>query len=277
MAGNEYTGKKIDASKAGRTIVSALEVITPGDAGSLWQAVKDSNVVDKALGVQASSKYLQALAESYENASNAKRQILAVIADLVPFKEIQGYIPGLTSHRFEMARRHLIQHGCGVPLPPSRIHRIRIDEAQLDHFLTFITSPHVVQDLPFGQRYLNLSNGHVLETPNVIRSMIPSRICDQYRQYCEETQVKPFSISTMRRLLDACSATIRKSLQGLDYLSADGAKAFDDLSMVVSKLEHMGSSCDWVNQCEKSLKEAKQYVKTDFKVETVRLHCVYLT
>ena len=109
--------------------MSALKVITPGDAGSLWQAVKDSNVVDKALGVQVSSKYLQALAESYENASgwDAKRQIFAVIADLVPFKEIQGYIPGLTLYRFEMARRHLIQHGRGVPLPPSRIHRIRID------------------------------------------------------------------------------------------------------------------------------------------------------
>lgn len=262
--------KKIHASKAGRTIVSALEVITPGDAGSLWQAVKESNVVEKALGLKEPSKYLQALAEVYENATgwDARRQILSVIVDLAPLKEIQRYIPGLTSYRFEMAKRHLIQHGRGVPIPPRRIYRVRIDETRLDHFLTFITSPHVVQDLPFGQRYLKLSNGHVLETPNVIRSMIPSRICDQYRQYCEETQVKPFSTSTMRRLLDVCAATTRKSLQGLDYLSADGAKAFDDLSEVVSKLENMGRNSDWVHQCEKSLKEAKQYIKTDYKVGT---------
>lgn len=71
-----------------------------------------------------------------------------------------------------------------------------------------------------------------IETPNVIRAMISSRICDQYRQYCKETEVKPFSTSTMKRLLDVCTATIRKSLQGLDYISANWAKAFDDLSGV---------------------------------------------
>ena len=55
----------------------------------------------------------------------------------------------------------------------------------LDHFLTFITSLHVIQDLPFGQRYLHLSSGQVLETPNVIRTMIPQRIVKQYVQYCD--------------------------------------------------------------------------------------------
>lgn len=56
---------------------------------------------------------------------------------------------------------------------------MRVDESQLDHFLFFITSPRVVQDLPFGQRYLFLTNGNILKTPNVIRSMIPQRITKQ--------------------------------------------------------------------------------------------------
>ena len=109
-------------------------------------------------------------------------------------------------------------------------------ESQLDHFLTFITSSHVIQDLPFGQRYLHLTNGQVLETPNVIRSLIPQRIIEQYTQYCKENDMKPLSPSTMSRVLSVCTATVRKSLQGLDYIAADGAKAFDDLAAIAAKL-----------------------------------------
>ena len=40
------------------------------------------------------------------------------------------------------------------------------------------------------------------------------------------------SKSIMLRILDACKATVRKSLQGLDYIAAEGAKAFDDLIVI---------------------------------------------
>ena len=41
-------------------------------------------------------------------------------------------------------------------------------------FLTFITRNQVAQDLPFGRRYLQLSSGEFLETPDVI-SIIAGR------------------------------------------------------------------------------------------------------
>jgi hypothetical protein len=122
--------KKIHVSKAGIAITSALEVITPDDAGNLWQDVQDSHVVDKAVGVQSpiEHKYLEALAETYQNATgcNTRKQVLATMADLVSLKKIQRYIPGLTSHRFEAARRHILQHGRGAPAPLSTEVRVRI-------------------------------------------------------------------------------------------------------------------------------------------------------
>ena len=144
---------------------------------------------------------------------------------------------------------------------------MRIDESQLDDFLTFITSTHVIQDLPFGQRYLHLKNGRVLEVPNVIRSMIPKRIIQQYNQICEETGMKPLSSSTIYRVLSVCTATVRKSLQGLDYYSADVGKAFDDLAALTRRLENHGIvDQKWVRYCEESLKAGKQYIKTEYKV-----------
>ena len=64
-----------------------------------------------------------------------------------------------------------------------------------------------------------------------------------------------------------CSATVRKSLQGLDYIAADGAKAFDDLAAITVKLAD-NHACDreWVNYCQGALKAGKQYIKIDYKV-----------
>ena len=106
---------------------------------------------------------------------------------------------------------------------------MRVNEEQLDHFLTFITSPHVIQDLPFGQKTLSLADGTVVEPPNIIRTLIPERIVAQYKQYCEEVEFTLFSRSTMLRILSSCSVTVRQSLHGLDYIAADCGKAFDEL------------------------------------------------
>jgi len=233
--------------------------------------LKQSETVEKALGLRSShtdQKYLTALAETYENVSgwDTRRQVLSIMADLVPVPVIQQYIPGMTEYRIKVARQHKSRYGRGVPVEAPKSPRMRVDESQLDHFLSFITSPHVIQDLPFGQRYLQLSNGQVLETPNAIRTMIPQRIVDQYQQFCSETEFVPFSASTMLRILSSCSASVRKSLQGLDYLTADGTKAIDDLIAMAEKLGDYGQDQHWVQQCRQSLKRGKQYLKADYKV-----------
>ena len=51
---------------------------------------------------------------------------------------------------------------------------MKVENQQLDHFLTYMTSLYVIQDLPYGQQYLRLSSGKILETRNVIRTMIPN-------------------------------------------------------------------------------------------------------
>ena len=265
--------KKAHIAMAKALVVAGLEVIAPGDAGHLWQALRDSGAVEKEFRIAEESteeqKYLNALAESYRNAScwETRRQVLSIMADLTSFKRIQQYIPGLTEYRFKIARYHALHHGWGAEVSTMKSPRLRIELTQLDHFLDYITSPHVTQDLPFGQRYLRLSSVQVLETPNVIRTMIPSRLVRQYQAFCDETGFKPFGAATMLRILSACSATVRKSLQGLDYTAAAGAKGFDDLCTVIERLEERGLSKGTAKHWQQSLKECKQYLKSDFKVK----------
>ena len=60
-----------------------------------------------------------------------------------------------------------------------------IDPQKLDHFLAFITSTHIIQDLPFGDKTLKLSSNAEIKVPNVVRSLMPEQIVLQYLGYCK--------------------------------------------------------------------------------------------
>ena len=63
-------------------------------------AVQSSRGVETALGIDDNidRKYLEVLAETYQHATSwdTRRQVLAIMADLVPYRDIQKFILGLT-------------------------------------------------------------------------------------------------------------------------------------------------------------------------------------
>ena len=257
--------KRRYARKAKQSVREVFEVIAPGQSEKLLAAVGGNVPLERS---QAEEELLEALAESYLNATawSTKRQILSIMADKLPLKELQHYIPGVTAYRFNIARHHKLLHGRGAVVPVDIARRMKVDYAQVDHFLNFITSPHVVQDLPFGEKMLKLSTGEVIKTPNVVRMLIPERITQQYYQFCAETEFTPMSKRTLLRVLDACSASVRKSLQGLDNFSAQGSKAFDNLCETVDRIAEQAKSQAWAKETKQSLRDAKQYLRADYKV-----------
>ena len=120
--------------KARDAIVAMLNVMTPGDGALLWETLQSSALVVEAFGI--------------EKPSPAEEKYLLVLA------EIQQYLPNVTKYRIKIARSHRLMYGRGVPQPPAKRARMKVDNSQLDHFLTFITSRYIIQDLPFGQKYL---------------------------------------------------------------------------------------------------------------------------
>ncbi len=127
-------------------------------------------------------------------------------------------------------------------------------EEKLDHFLSFITSTHIIQDLPFGEKTLRLSSHEELKIPNVVRSQIPRRICTNEPQHLIES-------------IECLLSLYLQSLQGLEYFSASGAEAFDELQKVVDKLvDECGKNLTWGKDVNDKLKHAKRYLKGDCKV-----------
>ena len=135
----------------------------------------------------------EALIESYGKADTwqLKRQILSILAKTMHYKSMIEKIPGLTEYRYYKAKNHSAVDGCALPPPCNEQLGQRMDPHKLDIFLDFITSSHIIKDLPFGERKLRLSNGKVVETPNVIRCLAPAAIIQQFKQYCVENDEVP--------------------------------------------------------------------------------------
>ena len=71
---------------------------------------------------------------------------------------------------------------------------------------------------------------------------------------------------TLQRVLAVCSSSVRKSLQGLDNLSAQGVEAFHALEKLVDKLVDCGKTQQWAREIKQQLRLSKQYLKGDYKV-----------
>lgn len=111
-----------------------------------------------------------------------------------------------------------------------------MDPVKLDNFLDFITSEHIVRDLPFGERKIKMSDGSVMELPNVVHSMGASDVINQYKSYCREHEITPLGDSTMYRIISQCGAKVRTSLEGIDYFVAEASRGFGTFSDVLDEL-----------------------------------------
>ena len=271
---NDASGRtrRLHERKAKQVVSAVLGEIAPNDPDLLWESImssKQNETGNHTCSSGLDKELMYTLANCYKNANewDSRRQILSIMADKVSLATIKQWIPGLTSYRFKVARQHAAVHGSGKLVPTNAQTKSFIPEAKLAHFLDFITSSHVIQDLPFGAKTITLSTNEVIQVPNVVRNMIPERIVCQYQKYSAEHDFTPMSRSTLLRILHVCAASTRKSLQGLDYVSCSGAQAFEDLVNVVHQLGENGMGLTWAKTQKEALKEAKRYLKTDFKVK----------
>lgn len=255
--------------KARQVLSASLDEISPLNSEIMLKAIKESHDTDG----DHDETLLEALAECFENATHwrSRRQILSIFADKVSFKVISQWLPEITRYRYNIARHHQLLHGRGTEVAVEKRTRVKISLDKLDHFIAFITSSRVIQDMPYGEKSLKMSSGVQLKIPNVIRNSISDQIIKQYQSYCQEIGFNSsLSKSTMYRILDVCSASLRTSLQGLDYFSAEGSKAFDDLDEVVDKLGDIYNfGLTWSKEQKRKLKLAKRYLKTDYKVRNI--------
>lgn len=180
--------KRYYVRKAGQGVAAMMEDIALNSHAQLFQAVCSSQAVQRTLFSDDETEaavdrtLLEALAECYHAAGcwETRCQILSIMADKVSFNKLRRWIPDLTNYRFTEAKRHCLKHERGAPVPSASPPGMRVSTAQIDHFIAFSTSAHVIQDLPFGERTITLTARVTIKVPNVLRTMVPERLVRQY-------------------------------------------------------------------------------------------------
>lgn len=271
------TQQKYYLRKAKEVFHAALSVVSPGQEGEIWKALRqDSNLSEdhssKVKQLEIDSNLMETLIKAHSEAQSwqSKRQILSLFANDFTREELQRLIPGLSKWQIDQAREHATKYGPGQPIAEKQIFRTRIDNEKLDHFLDFISRPEYLQDVAFGTKSMKLDSGERITIPAVVRTLIPTRIIQQYLAYCQQQDFQPASERSLYRILDACSASMQKSLQGLDNVTAEGTHAIDTLIEVIQALPESEVGHSWRKETERQIKEAKRYLKTDFKTHVER-------
>ena len=278
------TQQKYYIGKAKQMFAATLSVISPGQEQQLWQSIRqDPFITEKESTTGAKRKYfdinsepIDVLVKAHNEAPSwqTKRQILSLFANDFSRSELQKLIPGLSKWRIDQARDHATKIGRGQTVPEKKIFRRRIDNAKVDHFLDYISRPQLLQDAAFGAKTLRLDSGEKIIIPAVVRTLIPSRIIEQYVCHSRQQGFEPAGERSLYRILDACSASVQQSLQGLDNITAEGTDAIDNLIKVVETLVENGGGEDWGATTASRIKEVKRYFKTDYKTHTSREeHC----
>ena len=123
----------------------------------------------------------------------------------------------------------------------------------------------MLQDVAFGNKMIKLDSGENIVIPAVVRTIIASRIIEQYRIYCAQTGFESVRDRSLYRMIEVCAASAQKSLQGLDDTTTEGTEAIDDMEETVRTLNRHGSEDSWVKHTQQRLKEAKRHLETEFK------------
>ena len=148
-------------------MIAALEEVAPGNAEILLNKLVISNDVAQTAD-EVDLTLVDALAECYKNASHwsTRGQILSVIADKVSYRTLQSWFPGLTRSRFNVARQHAPMYEGST-----EVETRSVSASQLEHFLDVITSEHIIQEFPFGERTLKLLSEKKITVPCVVRKV----------------------------------------------------------------------------------------------------------
>ena len=186
---------------------------------------------------------------------------------MTKLKKIHQPPGSLSTSEIKQARSHAKMHGPGTIPEIKTKHRVRLDMGKVDHFVEFINRPYFYQDVSYGNKVLTLDNGDRIEMPNVVRILTRSTMIEQYLEYCKEQCHEPLSRSTLFKILEDREASQRKSLQGLDNTAADGAAGFQTIETLVETLEKGGMEKQWCLRICQNLRDAKRYLKTDYRVQ----------
>ena len=197
--------------EAAQVLETVFEAIAPGQSKWLTQQVIEKYCHSTNSEVNTPEQtLLSRLIVLYNDASSwyTRQQILSVFDCDYSKTELLNYLPGLSKWRVDEARKHANLNGPGQVIDPPVLQRCPLDPIKVDHFLDFISSPSFLQNEAYGTKNLKLSDSHTIEIPNVVRTVVASRLIRLCQEHCRESGFKPIGGSTLFNILKVRRNTV---------------------------------------------------------------------
>ena len=113
-----------------------------------------------------------------------------------------------------------------------KITRSRVPQEKIEHFLEFLLSSGLLQDVAYGINNIKFENGEKQKVSNAILTMQYNHTISYYKNFCLDIGYEPISDSSCWRILKGINPSQRKALAGLDDITAAGMNGFTTLSKV---------------------------------------------
>ena len=202
---------------------------------------------------------LEPLVENYMNSDSfGKLVVLSLVNHEIHTKAEIMEIFGCSKNKVDQARS-LRAKQLGVFRPEERrFTRNRLNTNMCEHFIEFIFSSGLLQDVAYGTTTITFDSGDTQSVPQAVLQCKYSHLIEYYKKFCAENNVNHLSESSLWKILKAIKPSRRKSLAGLDDITAEGMNGFEFLSEVIKKY-HLEK--DWAHKLER----AKRYLKISYQ------------
>lgn len=211
-----------------------------------------------------------------------KKAALSYVCGVVPFSKLRDRIPGLSYSYYRGCVHWKAKYGPGQKPAQTPIVRENTDTREnMGYFIEHCASPEVVSILPCGTSTITDSHGK-RKIAAVVRTSRNEHTIRQYETKLKQKglfQTRKLSRSSYIRVLNVCTAKVRKAVLGLDYYTFRGLQGLDELKCVLNELKKLAVDMDLLNEIEKGIEEIRLYLKTDFKAHikpksAVPDHCI---
>lgn len=127
---------------------------------------------------------LQIIGEEYRGSTDSfyRRNVLSVVANVIPYKEVVKYIRSLSSYAFYQAKRQFY----GAKEYSLTERKERYSKSKVDHFLDFLMSPHRFHGSTVRKKDCKNDNRIQTEIPATLRMMRNPEIITTYETYLLE-------------------------------------------------------------------------------------------
>jgi hypothetical protein len=143
---------------------------------------------------------------------------------------------GCSMYEIEKARSICKLYGPCSEEPKSERMYSRLSFEKAQHFINFLFSTGLLQEVAYGTTKLKLDSGDKVTVGNTILNGIHEHAVKEYIVYCTEINYESLGCSTLRNILKKMKPHIRTKLAGINSFVVDGIEAFE-----VCKLEYMST------------------------------------